>query len=104
MDSRLQELLIKLIRRSHNTVLPDVLEEKMVMDLYIQLEQKLDVAIIEELSVVDTITYENMLQNRVTQSEMATFLMEKTPNIQTKLRKLISDFEEDYITTVQWQK
>lgn len=104
MDPRLQSLLKQLLRKAHTTVLPEPLEEKMVMDLYIQLEQKLDTAILESLDQNSRVDYQNMVQNQVPQEQLAAFLNEKSPNLQDTLRKVIADFEEDYINTIQWQK
>lgn len=104
MDPRLQALLKQLLRKAHTTVLPEPLEEKMVMDLYIQLEQKLDSAILESLDPNARIDYQNLVQSQVPQEQLAVFLNEKSPNLQETLRKVIADFEEDYISVIQWQK
>lgn len=104
MDPRLQSLLKQLLRKAHTTVLPEPLEEKMIMDLYIQLEQKLDSAILESLDPAARMDYQNLVQAQAPQDQVAKLLNEKAPNLQDTLRKVITDFEEDYINTVQWQK
>lgn len=104
MDPRLQALLKELLRKAHSTVLPEPLEEKMVMDLYIQLEQKLDAAILESLDPNARMDYQNLVQSQVPQEQLAAFLNQKSPNLQAVLHKVITDFEEDYINVIQWEK
>ncbi len=103
MNPRLKKFLQELVRNTHDTVLPAPLEEKMVMDLYIQLEQRLDNVILERLSNSDRVIYQSMISSRVAQTELDAFLNDKLPNVKESLAQVVKDFEREYIETVATQ-
>ncbi len=98
MDPRLVERIRQLLHKAHDVELPEQLEEKMIMDLYIQLEQKFDAAVLQELSAEDRVRYGSLLERGVEQKELEEFLGDQAPVIQGKLLEVLEHFEEEYIT------
>ncbi|MBI2410893.1 MAG: hypothetical protein HYV32_03325 [Candidatus Kerfeldbacteria bacterium] len=101
MDIQFHELLQKIVREAHHTELPTALEEKMIMDLSIQLEQRLEDSIANALTPEQNMAYQQLLEAEHTQTQVLEFLHTHIPNIKKRFEETIAQFRQDYLTTVQ---
>ncbi|MBI2416088.1 MAG: hypothetical protein HYV33_05525 [Candidatus Kerfeldbacteria bacterium] len=100
-DPRLYAFLKNLVRTVHATVLPEALEEKMIMDLSLQLEQRLETIITEQLSDNDAVEYASLIQREAPQNEVTTFLNSRIPDLSQQLQTAIKQFEQEYVEFTQ---
>lgn len=100
MDPRLHSFLQQLVRSAHQSVLPEALEEKMIKDLEIQLNGKLNQLVIEQLSEEDQEQFLHSLQDNPTQPEVMKQLRDKIPNIDEQFKQALQKFEQDYLEWV----
>jgi len=103
MDLRLEAFLKELLQKAHNTPLPEVLEEKMIADLAIQLESRLQQTILEVLPEEDHIEYVNLTQGTQNADQVNAFLLARIPDLQERLGKATQDFAEEYLAVVTQQ-
>ncbi|EKD75997.1 MAG: hypothetical protein ACD_43C00262G0004 [uncultured bacterium] len=104
MDKRLEAFLQKLVRQVHGEKLPVALEQKMVMDLNLQLQQKLHEVSLAALSnEVDRIEYQNLVLGEVSADTLGKFLHDRVPDLNSKLSACVTDFQNDYIKVCQSQ-
>lgn len=97
MDPKFRPFLQKLVRSANATVLPRALEEKMMLDLSLQLEQLLENIVYEELSSDDQSRYQSMVRRGVEQSEVNKFLTDNIADLDKRMADVIKKFENDYL-------
>ena len=104
MDPRLHALLKDLIRSTHTAVLSEPLEEKMIVDLAMQLEQRFADAILRSLSSDDRMSYQDLLQRHIPDHEMNLFLTEHIPDFPEIMKQTVQKFEDEYRHCIQAMK
>lgn len=102
MDKRLESFLQNLVHQVHGDTLPAALAEKMMLDLNMQLQQKLHQVTLEALaSETDRIEYQNLVLGEASADTLSTFLRDRVPNLNTILATCVSDFQQHYIKICQ---
>lgn len=98
MDQGLEQFLRNLIHKAHQPAeLPDVLLHKMVQDLFIQIEQRLEDVVLEHLPEQHHIEYFTLLRTGGTQQDIMELVQSHVPDIHDKARAAIQEFENDYL-------
>ena len=104
MDQKFRPFLQKLVRSAHTAVLPEALEEKMMLDLSIQLDQQLESAIEDKLNSEDNSIYSSMVRRGVNPKEINYFLQKKISGLDELIINVIKEFEQNYLEWTSDQK
>ena len=99
----MKELLEQLLAEAHpKATLPPVLREKMLLDLAIQLEQRLYESVAEHLTAEQSL----MLSSALTQPEnyaAVEAILGQVPNYKETLVQVYTDFRNEYLQVCQAQ-
>lgn len=99
----MKELLELLLADAHpKATLPPALREKMLLDLAIQLEQRLYESVAEHLTAEQVL----MLSSALTHPEnyaAVEAILQQVPNYKETLLKVYSDFRNEYLQVCQVQ-
>lgn len=99
----MKELLEQLLTEAHpHATLPPALREKMLLDLAIQLEQRLYEVVAEHLSAEQSL----MLASALTHPEnypAIEAILQQVPNYKTTLVKVYQQFRTEYLQVCQVQ-
>lgn len=99
----MKELLEQLLAEAHpQATLPPALREKMLLDLAIQLEQRLYAAVAEHLTAEHSL----MLGSALTHPEnyaAVEAILQQVPNYKETLLKVYTDFRNEYLQVCQAQ-
>ncbi|MDP3970791.1 MAG: hypothetical protein Q8P90_03750 [bacterium] len=101
MDIQLQAFLRNVLRSAHSAELPEPLEDKMIQDMMIQLESRIQAKILEVLPEVEHVEYLSMMQREAPQEEITEFIQKLIPDIKNLLATVFKDFEQEYINFIQ---
>lgn len=98
MDQRIYKYLEYIVTTAHGDTMPDVLKEKMISDLALQVENRITVALLEPLAPADQIAYNNLLEQKPSNEAVMAFFGERLPNAQAIMQTVLTKFEQDYIS------
>ena len=102
MDKRLESFLQNLVRQVHGESLSSAIAEKMVVDLNMQLQQKLHQVTVGALaSETHRIEYQNLVLGEASADTLSIFLRDRVPNLNNLLATCVADFQQQYIKICQ---
>lgn len=101
MDPRLELYLKDVLRTAHgDTALPSALEDKMVKDLYLQLEQRLTDFIFEQLKEEEHQRYFELADKETPIDTIVIFLEDRIPNIRDTMSDILQSFRNEYVSWI----
>lgn len=105
MDKRWHTFLHDIIRAAYSTdgqTLPAALEEKMIADLSIQLEDKINDLILSLLpDETDCVAYQNLVMQEASGQAIRSFLETRIPAIEHHMQRCLQEFRNDYLRLCQ---
>ena len=100
----MKELLEQLLSEAHpQATLPPILREKMLLDLAIQLEQRLFETVAEHLDAEQTLLLSNALTQPENYPAIEAILNNNVPNYQQVLVDVYQQFRKEYLEVCQTQ-
>lgn len=100
----MKELLEQLLKEAHpQATLPPALREKMLIDLAIQLEQRLFEAVADHLDADQTVLLGSALTHPENYAAIETILEQNVPDYKSVLRQVFEQFRQEYLQVCQGQ-
>ncbi len=100
MDPRLEKYLEYIITKAHGATMPEALKEKMIADLFIQLEGRLTRALLDRLPPREQMAYNNLLEQKPSTEQVQQFFEERLPTAGKIIEETVAEFEHDYLETM----
>lgn len=98
MNQRIYKYLEYIVTTAHGNTMPDVLKEKIISDLALQVENRISVTLLEPLSPADQIAYNYLLEQKPDNEAVMAFFTQRLPNAQEIIQTVLADFEQEYIS------